>query len=90
MVCTGDFVFDFFAVHFGVGEVAEDAPEVLSIDVARVVGVVEGEGVLDLVFLNEKGVTISSESLLLTLAFLLPLGFEIFFLRPFIISYKII
>ena len=87
MVGAGDLVFDFFAVHFGEGEVAEDGPEVLAVDVAGVGGVVEGEGVLYLVFLSGPICTISSVSLLLTLAFL-PLPWLIFLLGP--ISYKII
>lgn len=48
----GDLVLDLLAVHLGVGEVAEDAAEVLPADVAGVGGVVEGEGVFDLVFLG--------------------------------------
>ena len=87
LVGAGDLVFDLFAVHFGEGEVAEDGPEVLSVDVAGVGGVVEGEGVFDLVFLSGRIGTISSVSLLLTLAFL-PLPWLIFLLGP--ISYKII
>ena len=87
LVGAGDLVFDFFAVHFGEGKVAEDGPEVLAVDVAGVGGVVEGEGVLYLVFLSGPICTISSVSLLLTLAFL-PLPWLIFLLGP--ISYKII
>ena len=87
LVGAGDLVFNFLAVHFGEGEIAEDGPEVLSVDVAGVGGIVEGEGVLDLVFLSGGMGTISSVSLLLTLAFL-PLPWLIFLLGP--ISYKII
>ena len=58
-MCTGDLIFDLFAVHFGEGEVAEDASEILSIDIAGVVGVVEGEGIFDLIFLNGVGSTMS-------------------------------
>lgn len=49
---VGDLVFYLLAVHLGVGEVAEDAAQVLPADVASVCGVVEGEGVFDLVFLG--------------------------------------
>lgn len=52
LVDIGDLVLDLLAVHLGVGEVAEDAAEVLPADVAGVGGVVEGEGVFDLVFLG--------------------------------------
>jgi hypothetical protein len=54
-----DFIFDFFAVHFGEGKIAEDASEILSIDVSRVAAVVEGEGIFDLIFLNRTTDTIS-------------------------------
>ena len=85
-----NFIFDLFAIHFCVCEVPQNASQILSIDVARVAGVVEGEGILDLVLLNREQGTISSLSLLLTLAFLPPLLWDTFFLRPFMISYKII
>lgn len=52
LVHVGDLVLDLLAVHLGVGEVAQDAAQVLPADVAGVRGVVEGEGVLDLVFLG--------------------------------------
>lgn len=89
VVGGGDFVLDLLAVHLGVGEVAQNAPEVLSVDVAGVVGVVEGEGVLDFVFLGEGWGTMSSESLVLRLEFLPVLALAMFFLAAFI-SYKII
>ena len=72
LVGGGYFVLDLLPVHLGVGEVAENAPEVLAVDVARVAGVVEGEGVLDFVLLNRARTTMSTVSLLLTLAFLPP------------------
>ena len=84
-----DLVLDFLAIHLGVGKVAEDAPEVLAVNVASVIRVIEGEGILDLIFLHRANDTISSVSLLLVLAFLPPLAFDTFFLSPFI-SYKII
>jgi len=87
---AGNFILDLFAIHFSVGKVAEDASEILAIDVSSVGGVVESEGIFDLVLLNREQNTISSVSLLLRLAFLPPLLCDTFFLRPFMISYKII
>jgi hypothetical protein len=82
-----DFVFDLLAVHFGVGEVSQNAAQVLPGDIARVAGIVEGEGILYLVFLSGEDGTMSSESLLLRLLDLEPLGLLTFFFIPFI-SYK--
>lgn len=86
---TADLVFDLLPVHLGVCEVAQDASQVLTIDIPRVAAIVERERVLDLVLLNKSSDTMSSESLLLRLAFLPPLGLLTFFFSPFI-SYKII
>ena len=88
LVGTSYLVFDLFSIHLGEGKVPEDASEILTIDVSWVVGVIECEGIFDLVFLNEIRGTMSSVSLLLTLAFLPPLV-GTFFLKP-LISYKII
>jgi hypothetical protein len=91
LVCAGDLVLDFFAVHFGVCEIAENASEVLTVDVAGVGSIVEGERIFDFILLHNLGGTMSSESLLLRLAFLPPLGWATFFLRPRMVSsYKII
>ena len=87
LVDVADLVFDLLAVHFGVGEVPQDASEVLPAEVAAVAAVVEGKGVLDFVLLGRTGLTMSSESLLLRL--FLPLLFAMFFFTPFI-GYKII
>lgn len=84
---VGDLVLDLLAVHLGVGEIAEDAAEVLPADVAGVGGVVEGEGVFDLVFLGKWGGTMSSDSLLLRLLDFEPFALLTFFFMPFI-SYK--
>lgn len=82
-----DLVLDFLAVHLGVCEISEDAAQVLPGDVAGVSGVIECEGVFDLVFLSGWGGTMSSESLLLRLLDLEPLALLTFFFMPFI-SYK--
>lgn len=86
---AADLVFNFLPVHLRVCEVSEDASKVLPVDVSRVRAIVESESVFDLVLLNKGIFTISSESLLLRLAFLPPLGLLTFFFSPFI-SYKII
>ena len=84
MSCS-DLIFDFFAVHFGEAEVAENAPQIFSIDIAGLFGVVEVEGVFDLVFLHETTNTISSDSLLWTEG---DFPFPMFFF-PLFISYII-
>jgi hypothetical protein len=86
-VGVADLVLDLLTVHLRVGEVPQNAAQVLPGDVARVARVVEGEGVLDLVFLSGSSSTISSESLLLRLLDFEPFGLLTFFFMPFI-SYK--
>lgn len=86
-MCRADFVFDLLSIHFGVGKVSQNATQVLPGYIARVAGIVEREGVLDFVFLSGKDRTMSSESLLLRLLDLEPLGLLTFFFIPFI-SYK--
>ena len=85
LVGGGDLVFDLLAVHFGEAEVAEDAPEVFSIDVSGFLRVVKVEGIPDFVFLNRGVRTISSESLLWTEG---DFPFPMFFF-PLFISYII-
>jgi hypothetical protein len=87
LVGVADLVLDLLTVHLRVGEVPQNAAQVLPGDVARVARVVEGEGVLDLVFLSGSSSTISSESLLLRLLDFEPFGLLTFFFMPFI-SYK--
>ena len=88
LMSSSDLILNFLAIHFSVGKVAENASEILSIDISTIIRIIEGEGILDFIFLNRLINTISSVSLLLVLAFL-PLVFDTFFLSPFI-SYKII
>lgn len=89
LIGAGDFILDLLSIHFGVCEVAENASEILTIDVSCVAWVIERKGILDFVLLDKRWGTMSSESLLLRLEFLPPLVFATFFLAPFI-SYKII
>jgi len=88
LMSPSDLILNFLAIHFSVGKVAENAPEILSIDISTIMRIIEGEGILDFIFLDSLIDTISYVSLLLVLAFL-PLVFDTFFLSPFI-SYKII
>ena len=50
---VADLVLDLLAIHFCEGKVAQNTPQILSIDIATVIGVVECEGIFDLIFLNQ-------------------------------------
>lgn len=90
LMYVGNLIFDFLSIHLGVGEVAQDTPKVLPIYISCVTRVIEGECVLDFVFLSKRISTISSESLLLRLVDLVALALLTFFLNPGFISYNFI
>ena len=52
LMSTRNFIFDFLSIHLSVCEIAQYAPQILTKYVSCIGGVIEGEGIFDLIFLN--------------------------------------